>query len=407
MYKLRKLSNGIPVFIEKMNHVKSAAIGVFVGTGAKYELAGEEGISHLLEHMMFKGTKKRSAREISEEIDRVGGHINAYTSKENTAYYVTLLGEHVGTAIEILSDIYINSQFCEEELEKEKKVVIEEINMYEDVPEDKIHEMNIKNVLKGSGVANSILGSKESVNIISREQLKSYWEESYTTDNMVISVAGNIDEDEIVEKLEEKFGAISRKLEKREYNKNFILNAGENLIESDINQVHICLATEGISYMEENKYIMSVIANILGGNMSSRLFQKIREDRGLAYSVYAYNSHYREGGIFTIYAGTTSENYLEVRDLIEKELELIKKDGVEEDELQKVKNQLISDITLGLETTRAIMSRMANSYLNYGEIKDIDGIIEKIKNISREDIQKMAGKIFQKSKYSFTALGKL
>ncbi|BDU50770.1 M16 family metallopeptidase [Haliovirga abyssi] len=404
-FEIVELENGIPVIMEVTKNVKSATIGIYAITGSKYENYEEKGISHLLEHMLFKGTSRRNAKEISEDIDNVGGKINAYTSKEVTAYYVSIVNTYLNLAIDVLADIYTNSTFPEEELEKEKKVVIEEIRMYEDIPEEKIHEINSRFVLNKSNLGLPIAGSEESVTNISRELLKKYWEDRYTKDNTVISVVGNFNKEEVIKQLNENIGKLNRTKVDREYNKEVIINTGIEEMKRESNQVHLCVNTKGISYLDKNRYILSLLSNILGGSMSSRLFQKVREDKGLAYSVYTYSSMYKEGGFFTAYAGSTKDKYNEAIEIIKNEFKDIYENGITKKELEKSKNQYISDLTLGLETTRSRMARMALAYIRYGEIRKIEAILEDIKNITLEDIHDFAKTYFKEDNYSVVALG--
>ncbi|WP_319204489.1 pitrilysin family protein [uncultured Ilyobacter sp.] len=404
--EILKLKNGIPVLIENIENLNSVALGIFVKTGAKNELPGEEGVSHLLEHMMFKGTTNRSSKEISEMVDNEGGIINAYTSKEMTVYYIQLLSHKLKVGTDILTDIFLNSTFTEESLEKEKNVVIEEIKMYEDIPEEKVHDENVRFAVSGSQ-SNIVLGSMESVKNITREKLVSYFEERYVPSKMVISVAGRVDKDEIMNLLNQGIGTLERDEFEREYDGKMSINSGENIIKRDTNQMHLCFNTKGVSTTDKIRYSVSIISNILGGNMSSRLFQKIREERGLAYSVYSYNSSFEEGGLFTVYAGTTKENYRDVIDMIKNEFEEIKKDGITEEELRKAKNQFLSMLTFGLETSKSRMNRMASSYLIYNRVRDLDEIIKEIEEISLEDIKNAATKIFDEKYYSWTILGDL
>ena len=400
----KKLKNGMPVFFDKIDGIQSVTIGIFVDTGSKNEIEGEYGVSHLLEHMMFKGTKKRSAKELSEELDDVGGNINAYTGKETTAYYIQLLSSRLEVGIDILSDMFLNSTFSNENLEKEKKVVIEEINMYEDIPEEKIHDINSTFAISGNQ-SNIVLGSIESVNEISRETLVDYFERKYIPDNMVISLAGNMDVGKVMEMLEDTMGQMEKKELNFSEELSMIINSGRQVEKKEISQVHLCINTKGISYLDEDRYKYSIISNILAGNMSSRLFQKIREDKGLAYSVYSYMSNFREGGLFTIYAGTTSKDYKEVIGIIIEEFEEIKKNSVTEKELERSKNQFLSSLTFGLENSRARMSRLANSYLTYGRIKTMEETIDEIEKISCADIKEVAQNMFDERYYSSTVLG--
>ena len=404
--KIEKLKNGIPVLMDKIEGINSVTFGIFVKTGAKNELNGEEGISHLLEHMMFKGTKTKSAKDISEIIDNEGGVINAYTGKENTVYYVQMLSNKLKEGIEILTDMFLNSTFSEENLEKEKNVVIEEIRMYDDIPEEIVHDRNTALVIEGVQ-GNNVLGTEESLKGITREKLVNYFKEQYNPENIVISIAGNFSFEEISELLNNGIGTIEKISSNRIYDGSMKIKSIENRINKDTNQVHLCFNTIGCSLTSDKRYEVAIISNTLAGNMSSRLFQKIREDRGLAYSVFSYTSSFEEGGLFTVYAGTTKKDYEEVLKIIEEEFEDIRKNGITEYELQKSKNQFLSAVTFGLESSKGRMNRMANSYLLYKEIKDLDEILKQIEKITVEDIKKVAQDMFDKKYYSKTILGNI
>ncbi len=404
--QIKKLKNGIPVLMDKIDEINSVTFGIFVKTGAKNELDGERGISHLLEHMMFKGTKTKSAKDISEIIDNEGGNINAYTGKENTVYYVQMLSGRLKKGIEILTDMFLNSTFSEENLEKEKNVVIEEIRMYDDIPEEIIHDRNAAFVIDGvQGYC--VLGTEESIRGITREKLIKYFSEQYRPENIVISIAGNFSYDDIESILNEGFGSIESKESKREYNGSMSIKNIDTVIKKDTNQVHLCFNTKGCSLTSDERYEVAIISNTLAGNMSSRLFQKIREDRGLAYSVFSYTSSFEEGGLFTVYAGTTKKDYKKVIEIIENEFEDIKNNGITEYELQKSKNQFLSAVTFGLESSKGRMNRMANSYLLYNEIKSLDEILREIEKITVEDIKNTAKNMFNKEFYSKTILGNI
>ena len=354
--------------------------------------------------MMFKGTETRTAKEISEAIDNEGGMINAYTSRDITAYYIQMLSNKIGTGIEILSDMFMNSTFTEENLEKERNVIIEEIRMYDDIPEEIIHDENVKYAVTGVQ-SNSVLGTIESLKGITRERFLKYFNEQYVASNLVISVAGKVDVDEIYNLLNKGLGKFRGSSFRRDIDTSFTINGGENIIKKDTNQVHLCFNTRGNGVKDDMKYPGAIISSVLGGNMSSRLFQKIREERGLAYSVYSYGTAFLEGGLFTIYAGTTKESYKEVLEIIKNEFNDIRENGISESELQKSKNQFLSMLTFSLESSKGKMSRMANSYLLYDEVIDIDEIIEKIEKITLEDIKKTAEYLFQEEYYSYTVLG--
>ena len=404
--RIEKLKNGIPVLMDKIEGINSVTFGIFVKTGAKNELSGEEGVSHLLEHMMFKGTKTKSAKDISEIIDNEGGVINAYTGKENTVYYVQMLSNRLKEGIEVLTDMFLNSTFSEENLEKEKNVVIEEIRMYDDIPEEIVHDRNTALVIDGVQ-GNIVLGSEKSIREMTREKLVKYFKEQYRPENIVISIAGNFSYEDISEILNNGLGTIENISPEREYNGAMEIRSIENKITKDTNQIHLCFNTKGCSLTSDIRYEVAIISNTLAGNMSSRLFQKIREDRGLAYSVFSYTSSFEEGGLFTVYAGTTKKDYKEVLEIIENEFEDIKENGITEYELQKSKNQFLSAVTFGLESSKGRMNRMANSYLLYKEIKSLDEILDQIEKITVEDIKKAAQEMFDKRYYSKTILGNI
>lgn len=402
--EIRKLTNGIPVLMDNIDSVNTVSLGVFVKTGSRDEYLEESGVSHYIEHMMFKGTTNRSAKEISEEIDNEGGMINAYTSRDTTCYYIQMLSNKIEKGIEILADMFLNSTFTEENLEKERNVIIEEIRMYEDIPEETIHDENIKFAVTGTQ-SNSVLGTIESLKGIDREKFIRYFKDQYRASNLVISVAGKIDYEEIVKMLEKGFSKLEDYPIDRKIDNSYTINSGENKIVRDTNQIHLCFNSKGVSLIDDMKYPAAIISSVLGGNMSSRLFQKVREERGLAYSIYTYSSAFLEGGVFTVYAGTTPESYQEVIDIIREEFKDIKENGITAYELQKSKNQFLSMLTFSLEGSKGRMNRMANSYLLYGEVIEIDKIIESIEKITLEDIKNTAQIIFDEKYYSWTVLG--
>lgn len=401
---VKKLDNGIPVLIDNIESINTVSLGIFVNTGSRNEYPEESGVSHYIEHMMFKGTETRTAKEISEIIDNEGGMINAYTSRDLTVYYIQMLSNKIGTGIDVLSDMFMNSTFSEENLEKERNVIIEEIRMYDDIPEEIIHDENVKYAVTGVQ-SNSVLGTIESLKGITRERFLKYFNEQYVASNLVISVAGKVDVNEIYTLLNKGLGKFRDSNFRRDIDTSFIINGGENLIKKETNQVHLCFNTRGNGVKDDMKYPGAIISSVLGGNMSSRLFQKIREERGLAYSVYSYGTAFLEGGLFTIYAGTTKESYKEVLEIIKNEFNDIRENGITESELQKSKNQFLSMLTFSLESSKGKMSRMANSYLLYDKVIDIDEIIEKIEKITLEDIKKTAEYLFQEEYYSYTVLG--
>lgn len=402
----KRLDNGITLLMEDIKSINTASLGFFVRAGVKNELPGEEGISHFIEHLLFKGTTNRSAKEISEEIDDQGGMINAYTSVEKTAYYIQMTSNTLEIGIDILNDMFLNSTFTDENIEKERNVIIEEIRMYEDIPEEVVHEENLGFAITGAQ-SQKVAGTIESLKGIDREKILKYFYDMYRPENIVIAVAGNIEEEKVFKQLNKGIGQLKDRSTKRVYNGDMVINSGEKIIVQETNQVHLCINTLGTSSTDKDRVETSVISNVLGGNMSSRLFQKIREERGLAYSVYSYTSNFDEGGLFTVYAGTTHEDYKEVISLIEKELKELKENGITEKELQRAKNQFLSMVTFGLESSKGKMTRMAGSYLVYGYVRDIETVIKEIEDVNLNDIKRVAKKIFDEKYISKTILGNI
>lgn len=402
--QIKILSNGITVLLEQVPELQSFSLGFFIKTGARNERKEESGISHFIEHMMFKGTKTRSAKEISELIDNEGGMMNAYTSREMTVYYVKLLSSKLEVAIDVLSDMMLNSTFTEENIEKERNVIIEEIRMYEDSPEDTIHDENIQFALIGIQ-SNSISGTPESLEKITREHFIKYLEDQYVASNLVIAISGKFDEETFLEEIAKKMNTFPTTKKGREYDNSYEIRSGRNVIVKDTQQTHLCFNTRGIDIHSPMRYAAAILSCAIGGGMSARLFQKIREERGLAYSVYSYLSIYEECGLFTTYAGTTKDAYEEVLDLIQKEYQDIREHGILEEELQRCKNQFSSALMFNLENSKGRMSSIANSYLTHGRVESTDEVIKRINQVSLEDIQEAAKYLLDERYYSYTVLG--
>lgn len=394
MIKKYTCKNGVRIVLEEMPILRSVAIGIWVKNGSRHESPELNGISHFIEHMFFKGTKTRSAREIAESFDSIGGQVNAFTSKEYTCYYAKVLDTHASYALEVLSDMFFNSVFDERELEKEKNVVLEEIKMYEDTPDDIVHDLLSKAIYANHPLGYPILGTEKTLKSFTDEMLKQYIQHTYTPDNVVISVAGNVSES-FIEEIENIFGSYQgEKLEanksKPVFNKNWLTR------KKDTEQVHLCLGFEGLSVGSEDIYDLIISNNILGGSMSSRLFQEVREQRGLAYSVYSYHSSYEDSGIVAIYGGTGADQLDLLYDTIQQTLETFVEKGVTDKELKNTKEQLKGNLMLGLEGTNSRMSRNGKNELLLGKHRTPDEIIELIDAITKEDVNRMAERIFTK-----------
>ena len=389
MIKKIKTDTGIEVIFDKLESISTCSVGVFVKTGSRDESDTEEGISHVLEHMIFKGTPTRNYFEISEEIDYLGANVNAHTTKEETVFYINALTQFLGKSVDILFDIVTNSTIDEKELEKEKDVIVEEIKMYKDSPDDMVFELNYADSINGQ-YGKPIIGTEKSVKGFSAEEIRKYYKERYTKDNILIVVSGNFDENEIVQKINEYFGKLKdTKIDRRE-KIDFSFNSGKKTVSKDINQVNICISHQSENYNSENKIYIDVLANIIGGSMSSRLFQEIREKNGLAYSVYTYNQYYLSGGLTSTYIGTNLENYEKAIEITLSEFKKLRENGVTEDELQKAKNKYMSRISFAMENPRSRMGILGNYYIRKNEILNAEKLKNQVNAVKLEDVNNFA-----------------
>ena len=406
MYKKHILDNGLRIVTEHIPYVKSISIGVWIETGSKKESLEENGISHFIEHMLFKGTKTRSAKAIAETIDAVGGQINAFTGKECTCYYVKVLDSHYDLALDVLSDMVFNSNFDPNEIDKERSVILEEISMYEDSPEDLVHDLFSQTLFKDSSLGYPILGTKESLENLNQAKMLEYMKKHYRPDNAVISVAGNFDEKLLLKEIEarfdkwELFNSMETNSEELKYHYQVLHRS------KDIEQTHLCLGFKGIEMGNQEIYPLMAVNNILGGSMSSRLFQSIREERGLVYSVYSYPTTYKNGGILAIYAGMNPQQLEEVCHLIKSELNTLINVGLTEDELHKSKEQLKGNYILGLESTSSRMTSIGKSELLLQRIYSPKEILQLIDDINMTDVEALINKVFQLEQVAATIVSK-
>ena len=399
------LKNGIRVVCEKIDYVKSVSVGVFVGVGSAREKREENGISHFLEHMFFKGTKTRNAREIAEFMDFCGGQLNAVTSKEYTCYYAKVLENHRDKAFEILSDMLTNSTFTKENIEIEKKVISEEIKIGEDTPEELIFDLISELTWQKSPLGLPVAGTVDSVSKINQNMIWNFYRKYYPGNNMVISVVGSFDESSIKDELQHYFGeipALKCENEKEEIPK---VESGILVRKKDIEQCQLCISFEGLSRSDEYVYDLLSANAMFGGSMSSRLFQKIREENGLSYSVYSYLNTYSDCGSFVIYAGMNPDELERVLSLINDEINLIKKEGLSEKEILCSTEQLKSSIIMGLESMSNRMSNYGKNLLLRGEIDDYDALMKKISRVNTKRIKEIIEKIFVPEKMNIAVLG--
>ncbi|WP_432400464.1 M16 family metallopeptidase [Wukongibacter sp. M2B1] len=408
MHKKFTLNNGIKVITRKIPHMRSVSIGIWINTGSIAETDENNGVSHFIEHMLFKGTVNRSAKEIACHMDSIGGQLNAFTSKECTCYYAKVLDSHIDTSIDILSDMLLNSKFDDNDILKEKSVVCEEISMYEDSPEDLVYDSLSKTIFHKHSLGYPILGTYDSVESLKREDILKFMESNYTSDNIVISVAGSFDEKHLADVLNEKFGHSAFKPSNAKNINTPIFHSNFTYKNKDIEQVHVCLGFEGIpNNGEQNLYPLYVLNNIFGGSMSSRLFQSVREEHGLAYSIYSHPSFYKNFGLFSIYLSLNPSQLSNAVRLISEEINTLINDCITTDELNRSKEQLKGNYILGLESTSGIMTMLGRSEIYGKKIRSMEEVLKIIDDINMSDIRNVVDKIFTSDKVSLSLVGKL
>src|SRR5690625_1073068 len=388
-------NNGLRIVLEQVPSVRSVTIGIWILAGSRNEAPHTNGISHFIEHMFFKGTKTRSAKEIAETFDAIGGQVNAFTAKEYTCFYARVLDTHKEYAVEILADMFFNSVFDEEEMFREKNVVIEEIKMYEDTPDDIVHDLLAEATYGEHPLGYPILGTEQHLHGFTKETIQNYMEEHYIPDNIVISVAGNVDKTfiTVVEKLFSHLKTNAKRIKVDE--PTFLAN--EMTRNKDTEQAHLCLGYNGLALGDKDTYELVIVNNVLGGSMSSRLFQEIREKRGLAYSVYSYHTSFLDNGLLTIYAGTAKDQLTLLQESMMETIEQFIKDGITDQELKNSKEQLKGNLVLGLESTNSRMSRNARNELLLNRHRTLDEIIREIDQVSQRSIQEMIYSVFKQS----------
>jgi predicted Zn-dependent peptidase len=406
MVNTRKLSNGITVVMETMPYLRSAALGIWVKVGSSNENEKNNGISHIIEHMLFKGTTTRNAKQIADEMARIGGDINAYTSKECTSFYAVTLDEHLSVAIDILGDMLNNSLIDEKALKKEKGVIIEEIDMYDDSPEDLVHEMLQLKVWDNHPLGYQISGSKETVKNITRDEVLAFMAKHYVSQNIVISVSGNFKEEEIIELLEKNFGKFPEG-ERTEASTAPSYVPTVYVKEKDVEQLHLNIAYESIVSDGEEKYILTVLNSVFGGSINSRLFQEIRENLGLTYTIYSYGSSYSKAGLFQVYGAMNPSQLKPVIDNVFQIVEDIKEKGITEEELAMCKEQIKTELIMGDETAKNRMNSNGKAMLFRGYVIPLEEIIEKVNSVTIDQVREFAVKYLKKESVSISLVGNL
>lgn len=403
MVTIKKLNCGTTVIMEKSERVQSAALGIWVRAGASDEWDEVSGVSHFIEHMMFKGTKNRTAKQIAEDVDKIGGVFNAFTGKEATCYYIKTLSSNICRGAEILLDMLTGSKFDQEEMDRERKVICEEIKMVKDTPDDDVYDTISELVAGGNPLGRSILGTPESLAGIDRSRLVDYRDQMYARDSIVVAVAGNFDEEAIEAIFEDRLTSLRDKKPKKEiqlkpYQQSF------NVKVRDIEQTHICLATPGIALDDPRYYAFVLLNSIFGGSMSSRLFQNIREQKGLAYSVCSMNLFSSYWGFFSIYAGVSPEKAEEALDAIHYELDTLRESGVTEEELAMAKEQMKSSYIFGLESVNSRMFSIGKNKLLLDRVYAEEEVLSSFDRVTREDIREVAEMIGDYSSYCGAAV---
>ena len=406
MYKCQTLKNGLTIIGEEIPYLKSISLGVWVKAGSIMETKENSGVSHFIEHMLFKGTTNRTSKELAREIDNLGGVINAFTSKECTCFYVKLLDEHINIGIDVLSDMILNSRFDERDIKKEKSVILEELKMYEDSPDDLVYDLLLENIYKDHSLGMNILGDRQSLKNLKRESILDYYNEYYVPNNSIISICGNFKFEEIVKQIEEKFKTWQPKSEDTTTTKpNF--NPCIVKKNKDIEQVNLAINLDAIPMTNNREvYALSVVNNVFGGSISSRLFQKIREEKGLAYSIYSSQTLYEDCGELGIFASTSTENIQEVYKSILEEIELIRNEYISPQEIHESKEQLKGSYMLDLESTSSRMMSNGKNLLMRNKVDDEQDIIDYINAVEYDDVVKIIKKVFNTENMGVCIVGK-
>jgi len=404
MYRKTTLENGVRVITETMPHVRSASIGIWADVGSAAESAQERGISHLVEHMLFKGTNRRTARAIAEQMDGVGGNLNAFTDKETTCYYAKVIDHHVPLAVDVLTDMFLHSTFDPAELEKEQRVILEEIKMYDDSPDELIHDLFIQTMWSDSSLGAPTIGFADTVTSLTRDDLKEHMRRRYTPNSVVVAAAGHIQHAEIVDLFSAGFAGFEGtcKLPEPEDPR---ATPSTLFRTKDSEQAYLVLGTRGLSVRDERRYVLSVMDTILGGGMSSRLFQEIREKRGLVYTVYSFQAAYRGAGLFAVYAGTSPDNVRECISVIRDQLAKLRDQRVADDELRLAKEHIKGNLTLALESTSSRMIRLGRSEFSLGRNLTTEEIESRVDEVTSEEIQALAAELLAEDQLGLCVLG--
>lgn len=405
MYRRTILDNGVSVVTEQVPEFRSCTLGVWIGTGSRFEAESQAGVSHFLEHILFKGTTNRSAYEIARLMDGVGGQLNAFTEKERTCYYARVMDQHVPLAVDVLSDMLLNSLLDPEEVERERGVILEEIKMFEDTPDDRIMTLFTDAVWGSHPLGRQIIGTREVVGEMSSPTLRSYMDERYVAGNVMVAAAGRVEHDAFVDLVRSHLGD---RLPGGQFNpptSRPTAAASRAIYSKDCEQAYVCFGRDGLAYTDERRYVMMVMDSILGGSMSSRLFQEIREKRGLVYSVGTFQNAYLDSGLFGIYAGTSASNVERVLGLCRTILMDVRRGGLTAEELGRAKELLKGNMALAMESTSARMLRLARSVAYHDRLIPVEEVISRVESVTQEQVLELASWLLDTEHFTLTVLG--
>ncbi len=403
-----KQKNGLSVLLEPLESVVSVSVGLWIKKGSRHERKEQYGYAHFVEHMLFKGTENYSARELARMVDRVGGQHNAATNREYTCYYINVVSDHLELALKVLSDMYYNSLFDQEEIEKERNVIVEEIRMYEDSPDEFIHDYFMEKMLEGHPLSHSILGPVDGILATDRDKLVSFYDEQYVNKNAILAIAGDLNEGRAKELIAKYFDK-ERERDSGDSVPDFPIPANVPVehIDRDLEQVHFCMGLPGFKRGYEDRWAMYMLNTILGGSMSSRLFQNIREREGISYSIYSFHAPYMDCGIFGVYCATLPDKFLHTIELIMKELRTILREGVSGEEFKDAKTFLKGNLALSLENNEVRMSQLARNEIVYGKHFTYNDISSIVDSVTMEQLNNVAEKLFKGKNLSLVSLGKV
>lgn len=407
MVIVKKLDNGIRVALEPISYVRSISFGIWVKNGSRNEKPQENGAAHYMEHMMFKGTESRTAKQLAEEMDALGGQINAYTTKEYTCYHTRVLDRHMDRALDVMSDMLLHPLLAEEDVQKERNVIAEEILMYDDAPEELVHDALQDAIWRDSSLGMPILGTEETIARFDADFLRAYYEKKYHTENIVLSLAGNFETEEMLQRLNEKFGKWKREEPFVWQDTHACYHISHVEREKDIEQMHLCLAFPAFAREHPKKYALAVFNTLFGGGMSSRLFQRIREENGLTYSVYSYTTAFADTGLFTICASMNPNQAERVFALIAEEVRTVREEGFSARLIAVTKEQMISNFIIGTESTQNRMTAAGASLLLRDRVQETEEVIAQIEAVTAADVLAVAREVLDTEKISYSAVGNL